>query len=305
MSHIVIQGTLASSVADSATFAVSYPDREGPETGKYCEGDFHLGVNHKLVMAGNELSAPKDFTVTINATNITITNITGATWPTNSVFYLEMQQAGKNVYRDDVTGLRVNRTRRNDTFIINLGSPDVMDPNGICEAQNIGAAGDLTINGALASGGVVTLDVPRNVTVDSGGADDAVLTVHGFDEYGVAMSEAITLNGTTEVVGKKAFKTITRVAASKAIANSAFVGNGKVLGLPVFVPHLSCVLAQLQDAAAASAGTTVAGLSSGKSTTTTADVRGTYTPAATLDGEINLSLVVSLPDPGYLGTTQA
>jgi len=306
MSHIVIQGTLASSVADAATFAVSYPDRIAPETGKYCEGDFHLGVNHKLVMAGNELLSPADFSVAVDGTNITITNKSGATWPANSGYYLEMQQAGKNVYRDDVTGLRVNRARRADTFLINLGTPDTLDANGICEAQNIGAAGDLTINGALASGGTVTLDVPRNVIADSGGADTAVLTVYGTDEYGVSMSEAITLNGTTAVSGKKAFKTITRVAASAAIANSAFLGTGDVLGLPVFLPSIGCILSELQDAAVATAGTPLAGdLTSGGATTTTGDVRGTYDPNSACNGEINFSLIVSLPDPGYLGTAQA
>lgn len=305
MTHKVIQGTLASSVADAGTFDVSYPDREAPESGKYNEGDFHLGVHHRLVMAGETLNYPKDFGVTIDATDITITNKTGKTWAANSAFYLEMQQAGKNVYRDDVTGQRVNRARRSDTFVINLGTPDALDADGICAAQNIAAAGDLTINGALASGGVVTLDVPRNVIADSGGVDTAVLTVYGTDEYGNDMAESITLNGTTAVPGKKAFKTITRVAASAAIANSAFLGTGDVLGLPVFLPSIGCVLKELQDAAVATAGTPLAGdATAGGATATTGDVRGTYDPNAACNGEINFSLIVALPDPGYIGTPQ-
>lgn len=305
MSHYVIQGVLASAVANAGTFTASYPDRLSPETGKLNEGDFHLGVNHKMVMAGKELLAPLSFTVALDGTNITVTNGSGASWPAGSTYYLELQTAGKRVFRDDVTGARLNRMGRSDVFVINLGTPDALDDNGICEAQNIAAAGDLTINGALASGGVVTLDVPRNVIADSGGADTAVLTVYGTDEYGNAMSEAITLNGTTAVAGKKAFKKITRVAASAAISNSAFLGTGDVLGLPVFLPHVGCILKELQDATVATAGTTVVGLSSAKSTTTTADVRGTYDPNAACNGEINFSLIVALPDPGYLGTAQA
>lgn len=305
MSHKVIQGALASAVADAGTFDVAYPSRDLPEVGKYNEGDFHLGVQHKLVMNGKELKFPENFGVTIDGTDITITNKTGATWPADSDWYLEMQRPGKAAYRDGVTGARINRVGRSDVFVINLGAPDAIDDNGIAEAQNLAAAGDLTLNGALVSDGVAVLDVPRNVIVDSGGADTAVLTVYGTDEYGVAMRESITLNGTTAVSGKKAFKTITRIAASAAISNGAFVGTGDVLGLPVFLPNVACVFREIADAAAATAGTLVAGdVAAGASTATTADVRGTYDPNSACNGEINFTLFAVLPDPGYLGKPQ-
>jgi len=296
MSHVVIQAILASTVANAGTFTASYPDREGPETGKFCEGDFHLGVNHKLVMAGNELSAPKDFTVAMDATNITITNATGADWLTGSEYFLQLERAGKAVYRDNVTGARVNRMGRSDTFIINLGSPDTADADGICASQSVTASVASLLNGAVGA----VLDVPRNVV--GAWTNTAVCTVVGTDEYGVAMSEA-SASGTT-LTGKKAFKTITSVTFS-ANVTGATVGTGDVLGLPVFLPHIGCVLAELQDAAKATSVTPVVGLSTGKSTTTTADVRGTYDPNAACNGEINFSLIVSLPDPGYLGVAQA
>ena len=110
--------------------------------------------------------------------------------------------------------------------------PVALDADGICAQQTLAAAGNALINGALASGGTVTLDVPRNVIVDAAGAATAVLTVTGTDVYGIPMSEAITLNGTTAVAGKKAFKTITSIAASAA-ATDFFVGTGDVFGLPI------------------------------------------------------------------------
>ena len=61
---------------------------------------------------------------------------------------------------------------------------------------------------------MATLDVPRNIVVDSGGVDTAVLTFTGTDEYGNTVVESITLNGTTAVAGKKAFKTVTGVSSS-------------------------------------------------------------------------------------------
>ncbi len=81
--------------------------------------------------------------------------------------------------------------------------PVALDADGICAQQTLAAAGNALLNGALASGGTVTLDVPRNVIVDAAGAATAVLTVTGTDVYGIPMSEAITLNGTTAVAGKK------------------------------------------------------------------------------------------------------
>jgi hypothetical protein len=102
------------------------------------------------------------------------------------------------------------------------------------------------LNGALAtSNSLVTLDVPRAVSVDSGGADTAVVTITGTDVYGRPMSEAITLNGTTQVNGKKAFKTITSASASAAVSNSAFIGTTDILGLPVFLPDTGFVVGEL------------------------------------------------------------
>lgn len=52
-------------------------------------------------------------------------------------------------------------------------------------------------------------------------------------------------------------------------------------------------------------GTLAAGLSvATKSTATTADVRGLYTPNVTLDGSTAISLLVTVADPGFLGNPQ-
>lgn len=52
-------------------------------------------------------------------------------------------------------------------------------------------------------------------------------------------------------------------------------------------------------------GTFVAGLAvNTKSTATTGDVRGTYSPRTTPDGTTTLELLISLPDPDDLGSTQ-
>jgi hypothetical protein len=184
--------------------------------------------------------------------------------------------------------------------------PVALDADGICAQQTLAAAGNALLNGALASGGTVTLDVPRNVIVDAAGAATAVLTITGADVYGIPMSEAITLNGTTAVAGKKAFKTITRIAASAA-ATDFFVGTGDVFGLPIDANTRNYVLTAW-NGAFVTTGTFV-GADGTTATTTTGDVRGTFAPADAADASKRLTLWVFVLDDdtqtGLYGVTQA
>jgi len=185
--------------------------------------------------------------------------------------------------------------------------PAALDADGICAQQTLAAAGNALINGALASSGVVTLDVPRNVIVDAAGAATAVLTVTGTDVYGVPMSEAITLNGTTAVAGKKAFKTITSVAASAA-ATDFFVGTGDVFGLPFRSDSRNYCLTAW-NSAFVTTGTFVAAVTTDPATTTTGDVRGTYAVPDAADGSKQLTVWMFIENPdsvtGLYGVTQA
>lgn len=311
--RVTISGTLSSAVADAGTFTVGYPNALPPEVAAAMdEGDFYQAVGHTLVIGQNDVYPNvADFDLTLGTSLITVTNKAGSTWPAGSTYQLTLEMQGKNVYTNvETTGLeavakRVARSGRADTILIDLGSPDAIVTNAVMAIQNRTNAGALIVNGTLATGGVATLDKPRNLIVDSGGADTAVLTVTGADEYGNTMSEAFTLNGTTAVAGKKAFKTVTAISASAAVANTAFIGTGDVLGLPVYVASVGHILAQLENGTAATAGTFVAGLkTAGGSTTTTADVRGTMDPNSAADGAITLQLLVSLADVS-LGLNQA
>lgn len=298
MSHKTISGTLASAVADDATVVVGFPSG-------YDEGDFYLGVDHRLVMGGAKLTAPIGFTVALGSTGATVTNKTGASWPEGTEYWLELNIPGERELVDARTKKRIARLVTTRLAMINLGAPDALDADGICESQS-GAAGALSIDGALASGGVATLDKPRNVIADSGGADTATLTITGTDEYGVTMTEDITLNGTTAVPGKKAFKTITSVVSDATISNGAFLGTGDVLGLPVFLGDSIQIIEEWEDGAAATAGTVVTGDQTAEgATATTGDVRGTYDPNSACDGDAVFQILVMLTDETYLGVPQA
>lgn len=299
MSSIVVTGTLSAAVATSGTFTVSYPARSSPEYGSHDEGSFYGSTEHALFIGQDARTWLSGFTLTFGTSNITVTNTGSATWAAGSAYRLELQLAGTPVFRQPTTsGKRtLNRANRLQVVQVNLGAPDAAVSNGICASQTINTTG--TLNGSLVSGGVAVLDVPRNVV--AAWTNTATITVTGTDEYGNTMTE--TSGSGTSFAGKKAFARVTAVVSSVSIT-SATVGTGDVLGLPVYLPGTAHVIRELQDGAAATAGTTVAGITTASSATT-GDVRGTYDPNAAADGDKQFTLFLALPDSQYLGPAQA
>lgn len=101
------------------------------------------------------------------------------------------------------------------------------DPNGICESQTPSGAGALTLDGVLVAGGVATMDAPRHLSIDSDNAADTtqVITITGTDRFGNVITEALTLNGTTAVVGTKNFATVTGATISAGTTGAIVVGT--------------------------------------------------------------------------------
>lgn len=190
---------------------------------------------------------------------------------------------------------------------IDLGAPDVADPDGVAEAQAVAGAGNLTLDGTLVSGGVATLDVPRAVAVDSSNSGDTTqtATVTGTDVYGNAMVETIAFNGTTAVSGQKAFKTVTQIAISAALTGNANVGTTDILGLPYKISAISDVVAVMADGVDEQASATVvAADTTSPATATTNDVRGTVTPNTATDGSVAFVVWAYIADKNSLGVTQ-
>lgn len=288
MSYQIAQGYLSGNVADDATTTVAYPTNTNA-------GTFKGATGHRLLIAGNQLyESPADFTLTFGTANITVTNKSGAAWASGQSYYLEMQQAGEEALAG------VNNTTAATLAVINLGAPDTADADGVCASQavTVGTTPLAVIAGALASGGVATFDVPRNVVAAWTGA--AVLTITGKDEYDNVVVES-SASGTS-LAGKKAFKKVTSASFS-ANVTGATIGTGDVLGLPFFLQEAALVLKEIEDDAAATAGTLVEGVTA-EPTATTGDVRGTYDPSSACDGSKVFRLVVAAPDPTYLGLDQ-
>jgi len=233
--------TLGAALAAAGTVTVSYPS--GRSKGNYSR---QTG-RHILRVAGSaEYTAPDDFTLTFNANSSNITLTWGSGKPTlaaGTKLYLQIERAGEEDGRP-VDPANVNKMVLGNIWEVDLGSPNVADADGVAASQSVTIATTplASINGLLASGGVATFDVPRNVVATWTGT--AVLTVTGTDEYGNTLVES-SASGTS-MTGKKAFKTVTACSFS-ANVTGATIGSGDVLGLPMFLPAANCVLAEFED----------------------------------------------------------
>ena len=147
-----------------------------------------------------------------------------------------------------------NRGLPIDLLILDdLGAPEVADINAIALSGTSGnqATADLAnfvLDGVKTSGGVVTLDVARCIQIVSSGADTSVANVVGTDKFGNALTEAITFNGNTPVIGVKAFKKITQISVSGgSMSNNADIGTSDKIGLTYRVDNFADLVAVYED----------------------------------------------------------
>lgn len=162
-------------------------------------------------------------------------------------------------------------------YVVDFLTPIAAVAAGILSAQSIATAGSTT------TFVTDTADAPfgRNVTVVASGLATSTVTVSGRDYLGQPMTELLTLNGATPVVGNKAFKWIDRVAFDATAATTINLGFGGKLGLPY---RMSNVIEETANGAEAAVGTFVAGVLTDPQTSTTGDPRGTYVPTTALNG---------------------
>ena len=285
-----IAATLGTAVAAGGTFTVDYPEGKSAD-------DYAGGTESYLTSISKNALYQKSGQISLafGASSVTVTLNSGAAFSSGELVWLHVD-LGTEV-------AKVASPDRMDTMqmvMINLGAPDAADADGAVASQAATLASGLAtgINGALATAGVATFDVPRAVVAAWTGT--AVLTVTGTDEYGVAVVES-SASGTS-MAGKKAFKTITSVTVSANVTGLT-VGTGNVLGLPAFLGKTTDVITELEDGAAPTAGTFVAGVAT-TATATTGDVRGTYDPNSNPDGSAVFELLVAMRDPENKGVAQ-
>jgi hypothetical protein len=194
----------------------------------------------------------------------------------------------------------------------------------ILPTGNVVPAGTLAIDGVPGyvgggtSGGFQFMDpttsLARAVSVTSTGGTGGVVIVHGYDVYGVPMSESITSVTGTTVDGKKAFKFVTSAVPQFTDATNYSIGTADVFGLNLRADKWAYVRAVWNDTLE-TANTGFVAADTTAATALTGDVRGTY--AQTSDGAKALQLFVApsvadlivatlpLATQGLLGVTQA
>lgn len=175
--------------------------------------------------------------------------------------------------------------------------PATISATAVCAAQAIAAAGNATINGTSASGGVATFNCCRNVSIVSSSASDTTqtVTVTGTDYWGQAQTSLLTINGTTTVNGLKGFKTITKVAVSGVFVGNLSVGMGDTFGLPYKVTDAGYLLRTGWAGAVADNAGTFTAADTATASSSTGDVRGTFLPATSAsNGTRRLVIAIGL-----------
>jgi len=181
---------------------------------------------------------------------------------------------------------------------IDLGSPVTADADGIVD----GAASVTNATVTLTTGDLLltTLDAPRNLTYVGGATTvTQVVTAIGTDVYGEAMTEAVTMNGTTTVLGNKAFSGVSSVVIAPG-DGTVDVGFGTKLGLPFRVSSNAQIVGGLLyvDNVVNTTAVVVTGLATTVvSTAGAGDVRGTVVSTGSLpNGTRRYTLTVNMTD---------
>jgi hypothetical protein len=94
----------------------------------------------------------------------------------------------------------------------------------ICGSQTTAGAGNLLINGTLATGGVATLAAQQIIGITSAGNDSAVnFTITGTDDQGRVISQTIAGPNANTVQTTLNYRTVTQIAVSAAVASAVTV----------------------------------------------------------------------------------
>lgn len=117
-------------------------------------------------------------------------------------------------------------------IIVTVGPLAAASANNIALSQTVTGAGSVTINGALATGGVATLDAPRRVLITNVGNDSGItFTVAGTTFTGGAISETVQGTNGSTVATTLDFATVTSITTSGSTSASGItVGTNGVAG---------------------------------------------------------------------------
>ena len=303
--------SVASAVATNGTFTFNVENAS-------VWGQVKNEAGHQMYCEGLQtlFTSPAGFTMTASGATVTVTYLGTTAIPAGSVVQMQLELPGENNYLFDGKGqleprevgkdyLGNNRWATAKTVRLNLGAPSAAAAGTV-----VSAAARVGANLLTTYANAVVLDVPRVLKIVSSNAGDTTqtVTIRGTDEFGVAMTETISANGTTIVNGKKAFKTVISDTTSATFAGNLSIGQLATFGLPFFLAGgtgagMGYVIKEATDGATPTAGT-AAGGDLTNATATTGDVRGTWTPNTAADGAKVFEAVILATDVSFKGVPQ-
>jgi len=199
--------------------------------------------------------------------------------------------------------------------------PQTLQTANVAASQTASGAGAITLTAGTSTTSVVRndgttviqLDVPRALQVNCSTTARA-FTVSGYDYYGQAMTETITVAiAGTAVFGKKAFYQVSGATIAGS-ATACVIGTSDVIGFPVRVIDAGYLISNVWNNTLDNDAGTFAAAITATASSTTGDVRGTYKPSSATDGTKRLVCAIAVPAiasgpnatrTGALGVTQA
>lgn len=290
MPYVPVNIVLTKKMRAGDDFSLPYP------AGKN-KGSFFGVFNHTMACEDRFYRAPNDFLVIPEDDRLLMYWRSPRLLPKDAIMHLQLEEMGSAFYFDPQTGVTVQNTLHANIFMINLQSPLPASTSHFMPSAPVTAAGALTLANPKS-------DVPRNVTIHSSGDDSArTFRVEGDDVYLRPMIEDISGGNAGISEGKKAFARIARITVDGPCAGDIQIGFGMRLGIPVFLPASGYVIRELINGEIAPAGIIEPG-EFGVPAAKTGDRRGVYipSPTVTLDGHTPVHLLISLPNPGNIGT---
>lgn len=122
-------------------------------------------------------------------------------------------------------------------YTLSLGAASA---NAIALTQT--PTGNLTLNGALVSGGVATLDVGRRVLITNNGDNSGVtFAIYGTNQTGNVIQETLAGANATTVQSLLDYKTVTRISISSPSTGSLTVGTSSVGSTPWILTNYQMV----------------------------------------------------------------
>lgn len=304
MSFEILTVTPSSAVATNGTIAFTIsPIANG--------GQFIYQGKHTAYAEGlqSNLTFPTDFSLSLSGATLTLTYLGTTSIPAGTAVKLQLDLPGGDNYLASGPSTLYDaygnfRGTTAGLFRLSFGAPAAASATAVVNAS--ARAGTVTTTYT----NPVVLDIPRTLAVKSSTTDTTqVVTVKGLDEYGVAVTENFTLNGTTAVVGNKAFKKVISDKNDLALAGNLSIGtNAGGWGFPFFIPGgttaaIGYVVKEIYDGTAPTAGTVIGGDLT-LATATTKDVRGVYNPNGTANGAHIWELLIMASDSSAKGVPQ-